>query len=211
MPLQKIQWTDHQCGWALWHITEPEEILTAMALPDVCPGNIVSLSKRLEWLGGRILLKMLVQKAGLPYLGLLKDEFGKPSLDQQIHHISLSHSFPFVAAQIDSQAVGIDVEQPKDKLLRIAHRVFNPAEEKDAGKDIIKNCVYWCAKEALYKIHGQGGISFSKNLKIEPFTLARQGDLQGKISLGGSDHLINLGYSAKEDLVIVYTKTSSPK
>ena len=63
-------------------------------------------------------------------------EVAKPSLDQNSHHISLSHSYPYVAAQIDSHAVGIDVEQPKEKLLRIAHRVFNKAEVKDAGTDL---------------------------------------------------------------------------
>ncbi len=208
MPLHKIEWTGHQCGWAIWHITESVDALASLAQPEVYPEKIVSLSKRLEWLGGRILLKILVEQAGLSYQGLLKDEFGKPSLDQHLHHISLSHSYPYVAAQIDFQAVGIDVEQPKDKLLRIAHRVFNPSEETDAGKDITKNCVYWCAKEALYKIHGHGGISFSKNLKIEPFSLAQQGNLKGKISLNGSDCLINLGYSVEGDFVIVYTKTN---
>ncbi len=208
MPLHKIEWTGHQCGWALWHITESEATLATLAQPEVCPENIVSPSKRLEWLGGRILLKTLAEKAGLSYQGLLKDEFGKPSLDQYSHHISLSHSYPYVAAQIDFQAVGIDVEQPKDKLLRIAPRVFNPIELKDAGTNITKNCVYWCAKEALYKIHGQGAISFSKNLKIEPFVLERMGYLHGNILINSKDRLIDLKYAVEIDFVLVYTQTS---
>ena len=205
MPLHKLEWTGHQCGWALWHITESEEQLASLAQPEVSP-KIVTLTKRLEWLGGRILLKMLAEKAGLSYQGLVKDEYGKPSLDQHVHHISLSHSYPFVAAQIDFRAVGIDVEQPKDKLLRIAHRVFNPSEERDAGKDITKNCVYWCAKEALYKIHGLGGISFSKNLSIEPFALTKRGNLKGKISIGEIIQSIDLVYTVENDFVLVYTK-----
>jgi phosphopantetheinyl transferase len=162
----------------------------------------------LEWLAGRILLKGLLEKAGLIYHGLQKDAFGKPFLDGYAYPISLSHSYPYVAAQIDSQAaVGIDVEQPKDKLLRIAHRVLNQAEEEDAGKDIAKNCVYWCAKEALYKIYGQRGLTFSTHLHIHPFTIGRQGHLVGKISVAGKDRLINLGYTVEKDFVLVYTKT----
>ncbi|SRR5258708_24434842 len=207
MPLRKITWTGHQCGWALWHITESEETLNAMAAPDVCPDDIVNRFKRMEWLCGRILLKKLAEEAGLSYQGLLKDQFGKPFLDQNSHHISLSHAYPYVAAQIDFQAVGIDVEQPKEKLLRIAPRVLNKKEVEDAGNDITKICIYWCAKEALYKIHGKGGISFSRHLNIEPFEMKQAGPLTGKISTKEMDQLINLVYAIEDDFVLVYTQT----
>jgi 4'-phosphopantetheinyl transferase EntD len=207
MPLHKIEWTSHRCGWALWNITETEDVLVAMAHPEVCPNDIHSPSKRLEWLAGRILLKQLLARDGLAYHGLHKDTFGKPFLDGYPHPISLSHSYPYVAAQIDLQhAVGIDVEQPKDKLLRVAHRVLDRAEEEDAGKDITKNCIYWCAKEALYKIYGQRGLTFSKHLRIQPFVLSRSGHLIGKISAPGADRLINLGYLVEKDFVLVYTR-----
>ena len=208
MPLHKIEWTGHQCGWALWNITEPEGALAVMAQPEVCPVDIHSSSKRLEWLAGRILLKRLLEKAGLTYLGLHKDAFGKPFLDGYPLPISLSHSYPYVAVQIDIQtAVGIDVEQPKEKLLRIAPRVLDRAEAEDAGMDITKNCVYWCAKEALYKIYGKRGLIFSTHLHIQPFTLQHQGYLTGKISAPDTDRLINLGYAVEKDFVLVYTMT----
>lgn len=206
MPLDKIEWTANLCGWALWNITESEDALATMAQPEVCPNDIHRTSKRLEWLAGRILLKRLLANSGLMYHGLRKDAFGKPFLDGYPHPISLSHSYPYVAAQIDLQKeVGIDVEQPKDKLLRIAHRVLDATEEADAGKDITKNCVYWCAKETLYKIYGQRGLTFSKHLRIQPFTLRRYGPLVGKISAPGKESLINLGYWVENDFVLVYT------
>ena len=208
MPLHKIELTGHRCGWALWNITETEEALAAMAQPEICPNDIRSPSKRMEWLAGRILLQRLLEEGGLRYDGLLKDAFGKPFLDGYPHPISLSHSYPYVAAQIDFQiAVGIDVEQPKAKLLTIAHRVLNRSEEEDAGKDITKNCVYWCAKEALYKIYGRRGLTFSTHLHIQSFTLGHHGQLVGKISAPGTESLINLGYWVERDFVLVYTKT----
>jgi 4'-phosphopantetheinyl transferase len=163
--------------------------------------------KRLEWMAGRILIRKLVEKAGLTYKGLYKDEFGKPFLTDYSHHISLSHSYPHVAAQIDRlQSVGIDVEQPKEKLLKIAHRVLSKPEEIDAGNDIHKNCVYWCAKEALYKIHGKRGLSFSEHLNVQPFVLKQKGNLIGKISAQNNEQLINLEYSVEDTFVVVYTK-----
>ena len=208
MPLHKIEWTRRQCGWAIWRITETEQELSKLASPETVPADIAAPLKRLEWLGGRLLLRQLVEQAGLSYQGLLKDEFGKPSLDRNAHHISLSHSFPYVAAQIDFDFVGIDLEQPKEKMIRIAHRVFNPEEERDAGKDLVKNCVYWCAKEALYKIHGSGGISFAKNLSIAPFTLAAGGIIKGKISIGSSVREFDLAYSKESDYILVRTVTA---
>lgn len=209
MPVSKIEWTNEQSGWALWQITESEEALATQLAPEVCPQDIVSKLKRLEWMAGRILIRTLVKSAGLTYKGLYKDEFGKPFLTNHLHSISLSHSYPHVAAQIDHlQSVGIDVEQPKEKLLKIAHRVLSKTEEADAGNNIQKNCVYWCAKEALYKIYGKRGLSFSEHLNVYPFDLKRSGSLIGKISTGNNEQLINLEYSVEDDFVLVYTKTS---
>src|SRR5258706_940295 len=99
MPLHKIEWTGRQCGWALWNITEPEQALAALAQPEVCPKDIQSPTKRLEWLAGRVLLMQLLDNAGVTYRGLRKDAFWKPFLDGYSHPISLFHSYPYVAAQ----------------------------------------------------------------------------------------------------------------
>lgn len=208
MPVSKIEWTKQQSGWALWHITESEEVLAKLLVPEVCPPDIVSKLKRLEWMAARLLLRTLVEEAGLTYNGLHKDEFGKPYLKDNVHQISLSHSYPLVAAQIDRfHPVGVDVEQTKEKLLKIAHRVLNKSEEADAGSNIQKNCIYWCAKEALYKIYGKRGLSFSEHLHVFPFVLNKSGSLIGKISAQNSEQLINLEYSLHDDFVLVYTKT----
>lgn len=208
MPLSKIVWTEKQSGWALWYINEDEKTLSQAALPDVCPEDIVSPFKRLEWLAGRLLIRTLVEKAGLIYKGLYKDKFGKPFLCEYDHSISLSHSYPYVAAQLDQfHPVGIDVEQPKEKLLKIAHRVLNEEEIKDAGTNIQKHCIYWCAKESLYKIYGKRGLAFSEHMSIQPFELGQNGDLKGSFSVDGVDQFVNLEYSLDKDFVLVYTKT----
>ena len=35
MPVSKIEWTKQQSGWALWHITESEEVLAKLLVPEV--------------------------------------------------------------------------------------------------------------------------------------------------------------------------------
>jgi 4'-phosphopantetheinyl transferase len=211
MPLFKIESTGTESGWAIWFIEESEQELAFMA-SEQCPEEIISLQKRLEWLAGRVLIKKLVEHHGLTYLGIHKDEFGKPFLRDLSHHISLSHSYPHVAAQLDlNQSVGIDLEQPKEKLLSIAHRVLSPIELNSAANDLKKNCVYWCAKEALYKIYGKRGLHFSNQLNIEPFEMSLAGLLKGTITVKEQKQSVDLIYRIERDCILVYTKTIQNK
>lgn len=206
MPLLKIQKTNKHSGWALWFITEQESELSDVS-GEIVDLTIVSYTKRLEWLAGRALVKTLVEHCGLEFHGINKDEFGKPFLRNHSYPISLSHSYPYVAAQIDSlHDVGIDLEQPKLKLLNIAQRVLSPTEFEDAGTDVVKHCIYWCAKEAMYKSYGKRGLHFSDHLLVAPFSLMRNGDLKGKIIANGKSKELELTYSVQPDYVLVHTK-----
>ncbi|KXK28902.1 MAG: 4'-phosphopantetheinyl transferase [Bacteroidetes bacterium OLB12] len=206
MPLVKLQKDNAQSGWALWFITESEETLQAIGGVTM-DDSISSYTKRVEWLAGRALVKELVEQCGLDFYGIKKNEFGKPALINHPHHISLSHSYPYVAAQIDLHLeVGIDLEQPKSKLLNIAPRILSSAELADAGEDILKHCVYWCAKEALYKSYGKRGLHFADHLLVKPFELARMGDLQGSIEINGFSRQLPLQYRIQPDYVLVCTK-----
>lgn len=205
MPLVKMNEVGEDSAWALWVVRESEEELAYKAMAS-CPEEIISKQKRLEWLAGRALIKTLAEEMGLEYFGLRKDEYGKPFLKEHAHQISLSHSFPYVAAQIHpSISVGIDVEQPKDKLLKVASRVLSATELADAGTDIVKHCIYWCAKETMYKIYGKRGLHFENQLNIAPFEMHQQGELQGTIKSGEATHNVVLSYTVQMDYVLVYT------
>jgi 4'-phosphopantetheinyl transferase len=204
MPLKEIHQSGPQSGWAIWHIEENTEQL-ANKIIGIPPPEITHESKKLEWLAVRHLVLSLSNHLGLRYFGIRKDAFGKPFLEKYPHHLSLSHSFPYVAVQIDhDQPVGIDLEQPKDKILKIGPRIFSSVELTDAGKDAIKHTVYWCAKETLYKIHGKGNVHFSNQLNIEPFPLQEEGSLKGIIS-SDKKMSVNLEYKIEPDYVLVRT------
>ncbi len=209
MPLIKIQNTGNQSAWALWFISEDEQEFASL-MEEQPDATIINPIKRLEWLAGRVLLRQLTEQVGLTYQGTFKDEYGKPFLKNLPHHISLSHSFPYVAAQIDLQEdIGIDLEQPKSKLLTIAHRILSPTELIDAGQDVVKHCVYWCAKETMYKAYGKKGLHFSDQLHIKPFVLLNGGDLYGRINAKGRSRDLTMSYIIQPDYVLVHTKTQS--
>jgi 4'-phosphopantetheinyl transferase len=209
MPLEKIV-IEKDRAWALWRITEDEATLTARFAPvETMPDNLIHPSKRVEWIAGRVLLTELFAALSLTYKGITKDSFGKPFPAGYDHHVSLSHSFPFVAALVDKHGpAGIDLEQPKVKLFRVAHRIFHREELKDAGSDLIKHCVYWCAKETLIKIYGKKDLTLASHLLVDAFQLAEAGDIRGRIFAGGTETIIPLHYEVFPGFVLVLNRTS---
>jgi phosphopantetheinyl transferase (holo-ACP synthase) len=205
MPLAKIV-SEEGRTWGLWRIAEDETTLAGLVAPwEAVADTISNKNKRLEWLAGRVLVKEICASMSIDFEGVTKDQYGKPFLKGNDFHLSLSHSFPYVAALVDlSGAVGIDLEQPKDKLLRIAHRILHEDELLNAGTDVLKHTVYWCAKETLVKVHGQKDLIFAENLIIDAFEMATEGNIRGRIIVSDTERVIPLRYILFPNFVVVF-------
>lgn len=208
MPLEKQNVKDH-VAWGWWRIGETEQELSQQIRDfEPTPASITNEKKRLEFQAARVLLKHLLAQWGCPFKGIWKDEFGKPFLTGYDIQISLSHSYPYVGAIIHkNRFVGIDLEQPKSKLLNIAHRVLHVEELADAGNDVVKHCIYWCAKETLIKVHGRKDLTFAENLIIDPFSKETSGNLIGRIIANTTQEAIPLEYHVYDNFVVVLNKT----
>ncbi len=207
MPVEKII-SDANRSWGLWLIQESEVALQQqLGNQFQIPDSFTNLKKRLEWLAGRLLIRELLSSMHVSFEGILKDQYGKPFLKNCPHHISLSHSYPYVAAIVDvEKTVGIDLEQPKEKLLRIAPRVLATAELADAGENLTKHCVYWCAKETLIKVYGKKDLILAENLQISPFELKKEGNITGRIIVKDSTTDLPLVYRVFDDFVITFNQ-----
>jgi 4'-phosphopantetheinyl transferase len=210
MPLEKIV-SEPGRTWALWRIAEDEASLAERVAPwEEVSETISNENKRQEWLAGRVLVKEIFGSMSLDFKGITKDQYGKPFPNGYDYHLSLSHSYPHVAALVDQQeAVGIDLEQPKEKLLRIAHRILHPEELVNAGGDLVKHTVYWCAKETLVKVHGQKNLVFAENLIIDPFKLEPEGNIHGRIIVSDTERIIPLRYIVFPNFVVVFNRRST--
>lgn len=209
MPLTKIENIDHNSSWALWEINEPvAELLVQSTLSsqdDEAFRAIRHPKKSEELLAGRLAANALAVYLGIPYSGLYKDECNKPYLINSSFHISITHSHPYAAAVIHKyKPTGIDIEKPQPKLLKIAHKFLNPAELDDARSDIAKLCVYWCAKETLYKIYGRQKLLFRENLFVEPFVIDDSGYLKCAIVTDEGNEAIQIYYEKFSDYFISY-------
>lgn len=205
MPLEKLEYQPEVRSWGIWRIAENEQMLLNQVKDyESIPDTITHPEKRLEFIAGRVLARNLLEALGRPFQGVTKDVFGKPFFKQNTIHLSLSHSYPYVAALTDiNKSVGIDLEQIKKKIVKIGPRVLHQSELQDAGTDEIKHCIYWCAKEALVKVHGKKDLIFSEHLLIEPFRLEKEGHLKGKI-INETETEVSLEYYVFDSFAIVF-------
>ena len=206
MPLEKLEFQAKERAWGIWKIDEDEQsLLDQVKDYESISEAITHPQKRLEFIAGRVLARNLLEALGKPFQGVTKDVFGKPFFKENTFQLSLSHSFPYVAALTDiGKSVGIDLEQIKSKLLKIGPRVLHPSELYDAWNDETKHCVYWCAKEAMVKIYGKKDLLFSEHLLVNPFKLEKEGSLSGKIIAGETETAIPLQYFVYDNFVVVF-------
>lgn len=206
MPLEKLEYQAEERAWGIWKINENEHaLLNQVNEYESISDTITHPEKRLEFIAGRVLARNLLEALGKPFEGVTKDVFGKPFFKQNTFQLSLSHSYPYVAALTDiRKSVGIDLEQIKKKLLKIGPRVLHPSELHDAGEDETKHCIYWCAKEALIKIYGKKDLIFSEHLLINSFKLEKEGNLVGKIIVNETETAIPLQYFVYDNFVVVF-------
>lgn len=204
MPITKIEVSPGR-AWGVWKIGEDElSLIEQTEGLESIPENIRHPNKRLEFIAGRVLVKHLMEKVNLPFHGLTKDEFGKPLLKNCSWQVSLTHSFPFVAALLHAtHSPGIDLEQLNPKLIGMGPRIFHISELHDAGTDVTKHTVYWCGKEALMKIYGRRDVVFAENLLIEPFSLNKEGQLHGRIIVNNTETRVTLQYYLLDNFVLV--------
>lgn len=211
MAIAYRQRVDDDTEFALWKIEEQADELYSQLQLDEDEKNFIeqiSNGKRhLHWLGTRVLLrKMLLTDE---YIDCKVDSHGKPYLVSLPYHISFSHSFDYAAVMISKNGpVGIDIENIKEKVERIAHKFMSPQElaSIDADNKIQQLYVCWCAKEAIYKCYGQKAVSFLDNISLQPFTYANEGCVNAHLHKDDVAIDYKVGYLKYEDYMIGYVK-----
>ncbi|WP_018477081.1 4'-phosphopantetheinyl transferase family protein [Pontibacter roseus] len=185
MPLFHTRELDSHTLLGIWTLEEePEELLHTLpphfdaqqALAHTHP------RRQREWLASRVLVYQLLQRFTAEPLPLLRDLTGKPLLQKEGLHLSITHS-PSLAAVIlsDRYEVGIDIEYISPKALRVADKFLTERERILTADDELKTCLYWSAKETLYKMYGKKQLVFKENLFVEPAQGAENNVLQGQV------------------------------
>jgi 4'-phosphopantetheinyl transferase len=211
MAIAYRQRVDDDTEFALWKIEEQaEDLYNQLQLDDDEKAFVQKISngkRHLHWLGTRVLLrKMLLTDE---YIDCKVDEHGKPYLVTLPYHISLSHSFDYAAVMISKKRpVGIDIEQIKEKVERIASRFLSQGELAFIGNEHRIQHLYacWCVKESVYKCHGQKEVSFIDDILIKQFDFTEHGNVNAILTKGNTKIDYTVGYLQYEDYMIGYVK-----
>ncbi|MEQ9440075.1 MAG: 4'-phosphopantetheinyl transferase superfamily protein [Cyclobacteriaceae bacterium] len=210
MPLVKLEKINQNSSWALWKIDETLEQLVQYV--DLHPADLTELhdihhpGKKLEWLSGRAALRALLNAENQQAFRLHKDEKGKPHLNDHIFHISLANSYPYGVAIIHrNHPVGIDIEKPSLKLVRVKHKFLNAVEENEVQEDLHKLCIYWATKESLYKLYGRKQLSLKQNIAIRLIRWPLAPIIEADIFLEGRSTSFQLCTLFWDEFYIVYS------
>lgn len=158
---------------AVWSISETHDELVLFL-------NNADFIKEIQNLGlksdlrikQKIAAGILLQHITNETIRLNYDDFGKPHLKSRNGQISISNTKELVAVIYHpTKMVGIDIEIPSERILKIASKFVNEKELDwmNASKIIYYQNLYtiWCVKESLFKLIGGGGIDFKNDIIVE--------------------------------------------
>ncbi|MGE5447931.1 MAG: 4'-phosphopantetheinyl transferase family protein [Bacteroidales bacterium] len=167
MPLFKTIPTPN--GWiSIWQLLEtPQELIRFFTPEELDKQEFKKFTfekRQAEWLATRALLKQLIGNS----FKISYTDSGKPVLDHPLYrHISITHSREFVAVFIhQNREIGIDIESQNRNYAPILKKYLSEAELCHIKEDNSIPCLYWCAKEALFKMVEEQGIDFKKQFEI---------------------------------------------
>jgi 4'-phosphopantetheinyl transferase len=198
---------DPSTAFAIWKIEESaDELLAQLQLKEHEKSYLDSLNsgkRNMHWLSTRVLLRKMMDTD--EYIDCKVDDSGKPYLTNFPHFISLSHSYDYAAVMVSkNKAVGIDIELIKNKIERIANKFMTEKELQfiDDNQRIEHLYVCWCAKEAIYKLHGKKNVSFVENIELMPFHFEGEGSFAAKLDVGPIQKEFKVFYERFEDYMI---------
>jgi len=209
MPLNRIRVINEHTQLGIWKVEEEAEwLLEKLQLnkeEKTFLEDIRNTKRYLHWLASRMLLRTMLNTNKFIELGA--DQEGKPLLLNHPYKLSISHSGDFAAVIISRHAeLGIDMELISSKIEQIAHKFITRQELALLEKKfrLEQLYVYWCAKEALYKLYGKRKLDFKEHIFLKPFQYAHQGELTGSIKKGDYEKTFKVNYEHIEGYMLVY-------
>ena len=157
----------------VWQITETEEELKELSSTPSDEMEEISFIRSESLRKQRLAVRAL--------LNTLFDDNGKPYLENNPVNISITHTEKYVAVILhEEENVGIDIES--------LDRDFSAVEKKALSEDEIDDledekrneqlAIYWCAKEAVFKLLSRYNVDFAEQIEIERFRPRGEGELE---------------------------------
>ena len=199
---------ENEATIAVWQITETEEELIQLSATPTDEMEEISFiqseSLRKQRLAVRALLNTLFDEK----VYLSHHDNGKPYLENNPVNISITHTQKYVAVILhEEEDCGIDIES--------LDRDFSAVEKKALSEDEIEDlddekrneqlAIYWCAKEAVFKLLSRYSVDFAEQIEVERFHPRGEGELEATfIDKNGDEDEYDLEYITFDRHVLVW-------
>ena len=198
---------DNEAVIAVWQVTETEEELKELSATPSDEMEEISFirseSLRKQRLAVRALLNTLFDEK----VYLSHHDNGKPYLENNPVNISITHTEKYVAVILhEEENVGIDIES--------LDRDFSAVEKKALSEDEIDDledekrneqlAIYWCAKEAVFKLLSRYNVDFAEQIEIERFRPRGEGELEATFTSKNEEEEFDLEYITFDRHVLVW-------
>ena len=165
----------------VWQITETEEELKELSSTPSDEMEEISFIRSESLRKQRVAVRALLNTLFDEKVYLSHHDNGKPYLENNPVNISITHTEKYVAVILhEEENVGIDIES--------LDRDFSAVEKKALSEDEIDDledekrneqlAIYWCAKEAIFKLLSRYNVDFAEQIEIERFRPRGEGELE---------------------------------
>ena len=209
MPVKFVRNINKNITLGVWEIIEDiEYFLSELNLTEKESerlNSFVNENRIKHWLAYRILIDELLNNN--KHNEIEYDDFGKPYLKNSDTKTSVTHTGKYAAAIISKNTnVGIDIEKTNPRILKVKHKFLNDDELKFAekGNSLEHFYVYWCSKEAIYKLYGKRNLDFRKNIFVEEFRISSKEKTKALIKTDKIEKQVNLFFEFFDEHVLVY-------
>lgn len=205
MPLIKEKEFENKSRLCVWEISEPVEELLRTFANGVLEHEFSRLKtekRRREFLAARNALHVLS-----PNFQLEKDKNGRPFFTNSKQQLSISHADGWAAAIVGTEPLGIDIENYREKIIRVAPKFMSATDMEFlmALGEVEAYTLLWSIKESVFKRFSNFHLDFKKEMQLAMPVLKREGNLKVNLRKNGLPEQIEVGYELGNDFVLTWT------
>lgn len=198
---------DNEAEIGVWQITETEEELTALSATPSDEMEEISFIRSESLRKQRLAVRALLNTMFDEKVYLSHHDNGKPYLENNPVNISITHTAKYVAVILhEEENVGIDLESLDRDFSAVEKKALSEDEIDDLEDDKRNEqlAIYWCAKEAVYKLLSRYNVDFAEQIEIERFRPRGEGELEATFTAKDEEEEFDLEYITFDRHVLVW-------
>ncbi len=209
MPLYLKKELEDKTRIGVWQVTETEEELKALTSVPSDEMEEISFIRSDSLRRQKLAVRALLDEMFEDKVYLSHHDNGKPYIENSVTNISITHTEKYVAVILnDNEDVGIDIESLARDFSSVEKKALSEDEIDDLEEDEKRNgqlAIYWCAKEAIYKMLGQYDVNFAEQIEVEKFRPKKDGELEATFEdEDGYEEEFDLEYIIFDNHVLVW-------